>query len=124
LDLNNGQLNNQGGLINASGLLLLKNLKGVANQNGEISSNQAFIVKADSLDNSGGKLLSGQKLTLVIDEALANVKGSISAAASDMHSAVLDNTTGLISSRGALDLTVDNALNNTKGVVIADADVE
>ncbi|WP_423814595.1 adhesin [Pseudomonas viridiflava] len=124
LDLNNGQLNNQGGLINASGLLLLKNLKGVANQNGEISSNQAFTVKAGSLDNSGGKLLSGQKLTLVIDEALANVKGSISAAALDMHSAVLDNTTGLISSRGALDLTVDTALNNTKGVVIADADVE
>ncbi|WP_285360132.1 filamentous hemagglutinin N-terminal domain-containing protein [Pseudomonas sp. fls2-241-TYG-175] len=124
LDLNNGQLNNQGGLINASGLLLLKNLKGVANQNGEISSNQAFTLKADSLDNSGGKLLSGQKLTLVIDEALANVKGSISAAALDMHSAVLDNTTGLISSRGALDLTVDTALNNTKGVVIADADVE
>ncbi|WP_205903174.1 filamentous hemagglutinin N-terminal domain-containing protein [Pseudomonas viridiflava] len=124
LDLNNGQLNNQGGLINASGLLLLKNLKGVANQNGEISSNQAFTVKAGSLDNSGGKLLSGQKLTLVIDEALANVKGSISAAALDMHSAVLDNTTGLISSRGALDLTVDTALNNTKGVVIADGDVE
>ncbi len=124
LDLNNGQLNNQGGLINASGLLLLKNLKGVANQSGEISSNQAFIVKAGSLDNSGGKLLSGQKLALVIDEALANVKGSISAAALDMHSAVLDNTTGLISSRGALDLTVDTALNNTKGVVIADADVE
>ncbi|WP_205903469.1 filamentous hemagglutinin N-terminal domain-containing protein [Pseudomonas viridiflava] len=124
LDLNNGQLNNQGGLINASGLLLLKNLKGVANQSGEISSNQAFIVKAGSLDNSGGKLLSGQELTLVIYEALANVKGSISAAALDMHSAVLDNTTGLISSRGALDLTVDTALNNTKGVVIADADVE
>ncbi|WP_439894588.1 two-partner secretion domain-containing protein [Pseudomonas syringae] len=124
LDLNNGQLNNQGGLINASGLLLLKNLKGVANQSGEISSNQAFTVKAGSLDNSGGKLLSGQKLTLVIDEALANVKGSISAAALDMHSAVLDNTTGLISSRGALDLTVDTALNNTKGVVIADADIE
>ncbi|WP_241090191.1 filamentous hemagglutinin N-terminal domain-containing protein [Pseudomonas viridiflava] len=124
LDLNNGQLNNQSGLINASGLLLLKNLKGVANQSGEISSNQAFTVKAGSLDNSGGKLLSGQKLTLVIDEALANVKGSISAAALDMHSAVLDNTTGLISSRGALDLTVDTALNNTKGVVIADADVE
>ncbi|WP_241088464.1 filamentous hemagglutinin N-terminal domain-containing protein [Pseudomonas viridiflava] len=124
LDLNNGQLNNQGGLINASGLLLLKNLKGVANQNGEISSNQAFTLKAGSLDNSSGKLLSGQKLTLVIDEALANVKGSISAAALDMHSAVLDNTTGLISSRGALDLTVDTALNNTKGVVIADADVE
>ncbi|MEE4620840.1 filamentous hemagglutinin N-terminal domain-containing protein [Pseudomonas alliivorans] len=123
LDLSNGQLNNQGGLINASGLLLLKNLKGVANQNGEISSNQTFTLKADSLDNSGGKLLSGQKLTLVIDKALANVKGSISAAALDMHSAGLDNTAGLISSRGALDLTVDTALNNTKGVVIADADV-
>ena len=38
LDLNNGQLNNQNGLINAPGMLLLKNLNGVNNKNGEISS--------------------------------------------------------------------------------------
>ncbi|MGY2239823.1 hypothetical protein ACW9ID_32835, partial [Pseudomonas gingeri] len=59
LDLNQGQLNNQGGLINAP-LLVLNNLKGVNNQGGEISSAQAFTLAADSLNNDTGKLLSNQ----------------------------------------------------------------
>ncbi|WP_162874750.1 hypothetical protein, partial [Pseudomonas viridiflava] len=42
LDLNNGQLDNQSGLINAPGALVLKNVNEVLNQNGEISSAQAF----------------------------------------------------------------------------------
>ncbi|WP_456239038.1 two-partner secretion domain-containing protein [Pseudomonas granadensis] len=102
LDLHNGQLNNQNGLINAPGTLLLKNLNGVNNQNGEISSQQAFALAAQSLDNSYGKLLSQQGLTLRIAAALNNVKGVISGASVDSHSASLDNGQGLISSRGAL----------------------
>ncbi|MCR8931695.1 MULTISPECIES: two-partner secretion domain-containing protein [unclassified Pseudomonas] len=120
LDLHNGQLNNQNGLINAPGTLLLKNLNGVNNQNGEISSQQAFALAAQSLDNSNGKLLSQQGLTLRIAAALNNVKGVISAASLDSHSASLDNGQGLISSRGVLLLTADNALNNQLGTVIAD----
>ena len=120
LDLHNGQLNNQNGLINAPGTLLLKNLNGVNNQNGEISSQQAFALAAQSLDNSNGKLLSQQGLTLRIAAALKNVKGVISGASLDSHSASLDNGQGLISSRGVLLLTADNALNNQLGTVIAD----
>lgn len=120
LDLHNGQLNNQNGLINAPGTLLLKNLNGVNNQNGEISSQQAFALAAQSLDNSNGKLLSQQGLTLRIAAALNNVKGVISGASLDSHSASLDNGQGLISSRGALLLNADNALNNQLGTVIAD----
>ncbi|WP_250548353.1 filamentous hemagglutinin N-terminal domain-containing protein [Pseudomonas congelans] len=123
LDLNNGQLNNQGGLINAPGVLLLKNLNGVANQNGEISSAQAFTLNVDSLDNSGGKLLSSQALTLIVNKALSNIKGTISAAALNTRSDSLDNTEGLISSRAALDLTVNTALTNVKGTLIGDADM-
>ncbi|EXL29173.1 filamentous hemagglutinin N-terminal domain-containing protein [Pseudomonas syringae] len=123
LDLNNGQLNNQGGLINAPGVLLLKNLNGVANQNGEISSTQAFTLNVDSLENSGGKLLSSQALTLIVNKALSNVKGTISAAALNTRSDSLDNTEGLISSRAALDLTVNTALTNVKGTLIGDGDV-
>ncbi|WP_236481738.1 filamentous hemagglutinin N-terminal domain-containing protein [Pseudomonas syringae] len=123
LDLNNGQLNNQGGLINAPGVLLLKNLNGVANQNGEISSTQAFTLNVDSLDNSGGKLLSSQALTLIVNKALSNVKGTISAAALNTRSESLDNTEGLISSRAALDLMVNTALTNVKGTLIGDGDV-
>ncbi|MEE4748181.1 filamentous hemagglutinin N-terminal domain-containing protein [Pseudomonas alliivorans] len=123
LDLNNGQLNNQRGLINAPGVLLLKNLNGVANQNGEISSAQAFTVNASSLDNSGGKLLSSQALTLVVNKALNNIKGNISSAALSINSDSLDNTEGMISSRAGLDVTVNTALTNAKGTLIGDGNV-
>lgn len=120
LDLNHGQLNNQNGLINAPGTLLLKNLNGVNNQGGEISSQQAFALAAQELDNSNGKLLSQQGLTLRIAAALNNLKGVISGASLDSHSASLDNHEGLISSRGELLLTVDKTLDNQLGTVIAD----
>ncbi|THF34234.1 filamentous hemagglutinin N-terminal domain-containing protein [Pseudomonas atacamensis] len=120
LDLNHGQLNNQNGLINAPGTLLLKNLNGVNNQGGEISSQQAFTFAARELDNSNGKLLSQQGLTLRIAGALNNLKGVISGASLDSHSGNLGNHEGLISSRGELLLTVDKTLDNQLGTVIAD----
>ncbi|HEX4552167.1 filamentous hemagglutinin N-terminal domain-containing protein [Pseudomonas sp.] len=120
LDLNNGQLNNQKGLINAPGTLLLKNLNGLNNQGGEISSQQAFEIAAHDLDNSNGKLISQQGLTLRIAQALNNVKGVISGASLDSHSDSLDNHEGLISSRGEMLLTTDKTLDNQLGTVIAD----
>ncbi|WP_230153648.1 hemagglutinin repeat-containing protein, partial [Pseudomonas brassicacearum] len=120
LDMNQGQLNNQGGLINASGALLLNNLKDVNNQNGEISSKQAFTLAAQNLDNSDGKLLSNQGLMLRIAQVLDNARGAISAASVDSHSNSLDNSEGLISSRDRLDLIVDALLDNQRGSLIAD----
>lgn len=112
LDLNNGVLNNQGGLINAPGQLLLSNLAGVNNQGGEISSAQAFTLAAQQLNNSGGKLLSNQGLTLRIAQALNNVKGMIAAASLDASAASLDNSGGTLTSRSGLQLTVDGVLSN------------
>ncbi|PHN57068.1 hypothetical protein AO268_24130, partial [Pseudomonas sp. ICMP 8385] len=122
LDLNNGQLNNQQGLINAP-LLMLKNLNGVNNQSGEISSAQAFSLASKNLDNSNGKLISNQALTLRIEQALSNIKGLVSAAALQVHSASLDNSGGLLSSRGELGLTVDGAFKNQGGSAIGDGNV-
>lgn len=112
LDLNNGQLNNQGGLINTVGPLLLNNLTTVGNQNGEISSAQAFTLAAQSLDNSNGKLLSNQGLTLRLNQALANVKGLIGAASLNAHAGSVDNRGGTLTSRSDLQLTSDGLLNN------------
>ncbi|MFI8223162.1 filamentous hemagglutinin N-terminal domain-containing protein [Pseudomonas sp. NPDC085632] len=123
LDLNNGQLNNQNGLINAPGTLLLKNLNGVINKNGEISSQQAFTLAANDLDNSSGKLISQQGLILRIAQALNNVKGVISAATLGSHSGSLDNQDGLISSGGLLTLTTDKTLNNQLGTLVADGEL-
>ncbi|MFJ4196045.1 hemagglutinin repeat-containing protein, partial [Pseudomonas sp. NPDC089534] len=120
LDLNNGRLNNRNGLINAPGALLLKNLNGVDNRGGEISSQQAFELVARDLDNTQGKLLSQQALTLRIEKALNNVKGVISAQSLEMRSEGLDNGQGLISSHGRLTLDVDDTLNNQDGTLIAD----
>ncbi|UCZ82311.1 DUF637 domain-containing protein [Pseudomonas sp. L5B5] len=119
LDLNNGQLNNRQGLINGP-LLMLKNLNGVDNRNGEISSSQAFVLAANTLDNSAGKLISQQALTLRIEQALANLKGQVSAAALQVRSASLDNRDGMLSSRGATTVTVDGSLLNQGGSLIGD----
>ncbi|SDZ34247.1 hemagglutinin repeat-containing protein, partial [Pseudomonas sp. NFIX28] len=120
LDLNNGQLNNQGGYIHAPGALLLKNLKGVDNRKGEISSARAFSLEAQSLENNGAKLISGQGLTLRIAEALNNIKGLVSASSLDSHSVSLDNTDGVLSTTGNLDLKVDTVFANQRGTVVAD----
>ena len=120
LDLNNGLLDNQRGYIHTPGQLLLKNLKDVTNSAGEISAAKAWSLNAQSLNNNGGKLLSNEKLTLVVDRALSNVKGVIAAAGLEAHSASLDNTGGDIRGRGGVDFTVTGMFDNQAGVVIAD----
>jgi len=119
LDLNNGALNNQKGLINAP-LLVLKNLQQVDNRSGEISSAQAFTLAADSLDNSNGKLLSNQALTLQVQHALTNIKGLIGASRIDARVGSLNNNGGTFTSRADLDLRADGQLDNQdKGLINA-----
>ncbi|WP_367393241.1 hemagglutinin repeat-containing protein [Pseudomonas sp. X4] len=113
LELNHGQLDNRHGLINAP-MLVLKNLDGVNNQGGEISSAQAFTLAARSLDNSSGKVLSNQALTLRIDQALHNIKGLVAAETLHTRAASLDNTGGTLTSRGGLDLQLADSLNNSQ----------
>jgi len=120
LDMNNGQLNNQGGLINAVGPLLLNNLTNVTNNGGEISSGQAFSLTAQNLDNSNGKLLSNQGLTLRIDQALTNIKGLIGGASLNAQATAMDNRGGSLTSRGDLQLTSAGLLNNSdQGLISA-----
>ncbi len=119
LDLNHGVLSNRQGLINGP-LLVLKNLAEVDNQQGEISSGQAFTLAARSLDNRNGRVIAGQGLTLRIDQVLNNLKGLVSADALDLHSASLDNSQGLVSSRADQVLVVDGELLNQGGTLIAD----
>jgi filamentous hemagglutinin len=120
LDMNNGLLNNQRGNIHTPGQLLLKNLKDVDNSAGEISAAKAWSLNAQSLNNDGGKLLSNEKLTLVIDRALSNVKGVIASASLDSRSASLNNNSGDIRVRGDVDFSVTGMFDNQNGVVIAD----
>jgi len=117
LDLQGGKLNNSTqGLIATPGALLLNNLGQVDNSaGGEISSAQRFLLKADELDNRGGRIISGQALELQITQALLNnLKGALSAATQlTVSAASLDNSgAGVLASKGDLVVTLDDQLDN------------
>ncbi|WP_153772370.1 filamentous hemagglutinin N-terminal domain-containing protein [Pseudomonas sp. MNR3A] len=119
LNLRGGLLDNQGGLINAPGQLLLRQLAQVDNRGGEISSARAFELLADNLDNRGGKLLSEQALTLRIARALDNsVGGRLAAPLIDLHSTALINNAGVLAATQRLDLQAES-LDNRQGEVRA-----
>ncbi|RMM69892.1 Filamentous hemagglutinin, partial [Pseudomonas syringae pv. maculicola] len=84
LDLSNGLLTNQGGLINAPGQLVLKNLNVVHNQSGKISSANGFTLAATSLDNTDGSLISDKALIVRINQSLTNLRGLVSATGLDL----------------------------------------
>ncbi|NNJ16162.1 hypothetical protein CSV86_013475, partial [Pseudomonas putida CSV86] len=58
---------------------MLRNLAAVHNRGGEISSEQGFELSAESLDNSGGDLLSDAAISLLVKQALLNIGGQIAA---------------------------------------------
>lgn len=124
LDLNGGALDNSAqGLLTAPGALVLKNIGTVNNsQGGEISSDHGYVLNATTLDNSGGKLLSGEALELHIAKALANVKGALSAAGLSVQAGSLDNAGGTLVSQRGLELDVKDGLDNSAEGLIAAAD--
>ncbi|MCU7241399.1 DUF637 domain-containing protein, partial [Pseudomonas peradeniyensis] len=124
LDLNHGRLDNSGGLIRGPGPLVLRNLGEVVNQRGEISSLQAYTLLADSLDNTEGKLLGGEHLTVRIARQLDNLRGQVSARGLELSAAGLNNQGGLLGSLGGLQLQVGAALDNQGGTVQADGDLD
>lgn len=123
LDLNGGTLNNQNGLINTVGPLLLSNLADVSNRNGEISSAQTFTLDARSLVNDNGRLLSSQNLDLRISQALSNAKGLVGAANLAISSGSLDNREGILNSRGDLQLSSRGLLDNRQQGLVSAAGV-
>lgn len=116
LDLQGGELNNsQAGLIATPGALLLNNLGKVDNSaGGEISSAQSFLLKASVLNNSAGRIISGQDLQLQITQALLNnLKGVLSAAKLSVAAASLDNSAaGVLASKDDLQLSITGKLDN------------
>ncbi|WP_165497002.1 hemagglutinin repeat-containing protein [Phytopseudomonas dryadis] len=118
LDLAGGDLNNDGGLLNAPGTLLLSNLGTVSNRGGEISSNESFTLAASRLDNDGGRLLSEKGLGLRIQQLLSNLAGLVSANGLDLAAGQLENGEGRVSSRGDLVAGIDT-LNQIEGELLA-----
>ncbi|MBI6852128.1 filamentous hemagglutinin N-terminal domain-containing protein, partial [Pseudomonas cichorii] len=117
LDLGNGHLNNQDGLITAPGQLLLTRLGTVNNQRGEISSAKGFTLAATSLDNTDGTVLSDEALIVRIDKALTNLRGLVSGTGVELSAGTLSNLSGSVSSEADLTLDVTGELINQKGLL-------
>lgn len=122
LDLNGGNLINDGALLHAPGQLLLRNLGAVSNRGGEISSSQGFLLAAESLDNDQGRLLSEQDLVVRIAQSISNVVGLISAQGVELTADALDNQGGTLIAQTELSIDLDSTLSNVdKGLIQAGA---
>jgi filamentous hemagglutinin len=122
VDLANGDFDNQNGLLTAKGPLTFKRLRDLSNQNGEVSSNLGFDLIARAINNSAGKIISGEKL-LVRGTDLINQQGLLSGwQALSVKGNSLDNRdSGTLSSKYA-DVAVDLTgalLNSGSGAVVA-----
>ncbi|WP_405124067.1 DUF637 domain-containing protein [Pseudomonas sp. M20] len=139
LDLANGDLDNQNGQLTAKGPLTLQRLRDLRNQNGELSSNLGFDVIARAVNNSAGKIISGEKL-LVRGTNLINQKGLMSGwqgltvngnsldnrdsgtlsskyadVSVDLTGALLNSGAGAVVAQGNLSINADNVDNSNKG---------
>ncbi|WP_164667362.1 hypothetical protein, partial [Pseudomonas viridiflava] len=93
-------LDNRGGLVSAKGPLTFKRVRDFVNQSGEISSSQSFELNGRALDNTNGKVISSDVLTVATD-SVNNQNGLLSGwQRLDVHGNSLDNrNNGTLSSR-------------------------
>lgn len=115
-------LNNDGGLITTEGQLSIQHLRDVTNRSGEISSSQSIDLKTRAFDNSGGKLISSNLLSLTGTQ-LHNQNGLISGwQGLDVNAESLDNrNSGTLSSKsGSLNVTLSgDLLNSDAGALVS-----
>lgn len=121
LDLQDGDLDNRGGLLSAKGPLTLERLAKLDNRGGELSSRQGYNLTAQAIDNGDqGKLISTGQLDIDLGQgALRNAgTGLVSGwKGLTVKAGSLDNRgQGTLSSRdGDLQITLSDALDNRDG---------
>ncbi len=93
---------------------------------GEISSDRAFTLAANTLNNQGGRLISSEALTLRIAKALDNsLKGQVLATDGlAIESQVLDNRAGTIGSKGDARISVTSLDNAEQGSLVSEGRLE
>lgn len=118
LQLNNGELDNRGGLIHGKGPVSLAGADTLDNRGGEVSSSSSLTVGAEQLDNSqGGRLIAAQTLDAQAGQ-LNNQGGLVSGwGGVTVSGSSLDNSQGgtLSSRNGGLELELSGHLNNSGG---------
>ncbi|KAB5627132.1 filamentous hemagglutinin N-terminal domain-containing protein [Pseudomonas putida] len=115
LDLNGGDLTNQGGLISANGPLIIQRLGKLDNSAGEVTSQQSFSLLAKRIDNQKGRILSDGRLIVEAAQLDNSTKGLMSGVQGlQVTGSDLNNSgEGTLSSKdGDLTVTLTGALDN------------
>ncbi|MDR8013308.1 two-partner secretion domain-containing protein [Ectopseudomonas guguanensis] len=117
IDMGNGRLSNQGGLINAGKKLTLQQVAALDNRGGELSAAKDIEIGSALLDNSqGGRIIASEHLALSAGELVNSAGGLLSGwQGLSVEGDRLDNSgRGTLSSReGALKVELTGALNNS-----------
>ncbi len=122
LDLISGPLDNQGGLIQASGRLFIDTHgtdlvnRGTLTSGG-IVGGADVVLRSGLLDNQAGYIGAGRLdvVASTLDNTLGGTVSSLGAAT--LTATALHNADGRLNSAGDLDLTVVRTLDNTRGVI-------
>ncbi|WP_301151112.1 DUF637 domain-containing protein [Metapseudomonas otitidis] len=121
LDLQDGDLDNRGGLLSAKGPLTLEHLAKLDNRGGELSSRQGYNLTAQAIDNGDqGKLISTGQLDIDLGQGTLRNAGTGLVSGwkgLTVKAGSLDNRSqGTLSSRdGDLQITLSDALDNRDG---------
>ncbi|WP_253718559.1 hemagglutinin repeat-containing protein [Serratia marcescens] len=116
LDLTASQLDNQRGLMGAGKSLDVR-AGDWDNRSGTAQGETAVTATATTLNNDGGKLLSGQTSTLTTSGNATNRGGEISATVLTVNTDRFDNTQGKVIGQARLDLHARQGLDNTQGLL-------
>ncbi|MBA0035795.1 hemagglutinin repeat-containing protein [Pantoea sp. BIGb0393] len=115
LTLNYGLLDNRSGVINAQDLNLFNG--DINNQQGLLAAQNALNITAGNIDNQQGNLIAGQALQLRSNELL-NADGLImSSGPAALATANLDNRQGKIGAVGDLTLNTQRLQNDNGGLI-------
>ncbi|MEQ4618880.1 MAG: filamentous hemagglutinin N-terminal domain-containing protein, partial [Corticimicrobacter sp.] len=78
------------------------------------------VATAETIDQSGGRMVAGQNLTLAADGRIANTGGTLAAGSRlDMRGQALTNTDGVVAGE-RVSIRANEAVGNVRGVVQAD----
>ncbi|MBK0003574.1 hemagglutinin repeat-containing protein [Erwinia sp. S38] len=112
-------LDNRQGMIGAGGRLIITTEGDWHNQAGTAQGETELSVSAQNIDNAGGRLLSGQRLTLNARQALDNRDGEIGGETLRLIAGRIDNSNGRIIGQHSLTLEARQVLQNTLGLLAA-----
>jgi len=110
-------MSNEQGFLGAGGALSISTDGSWSNRDGTAQAGKLLSVMAKNIDNTGGKLLSGDRLTLNAADTLENRRGEIGGDTLSLTARQLNNAQGKVIVQRTLALNIAQGLDNGGGLL-------